>query len=151
MALSNSCCPARRGGPWSGGRHAFKCVLFNHPYLQGKIHINFSLSAATGNYPQLRRGRSLLAREEDVHESGLALFKRGATLRRKRPQSTLTPAPNQPPEIKKNRGCYTGPGPSGPWMMYCWIITAWVPPFLMKTCGMWIGIRQTWSQLNGRE
>ncbi|KAF9469532.1 glycosyltransferase family 2 protein [Collybia nuda] len=93
------------------------------------------MASTTGNYPQLRRGRSLLAREEDVHESGLALFKRGATLRRKRPQSTLSPAPNQPPEMKK-RGCYTGPGPSGPWMMYCWIITACVPPFVMNTCGI---------------
>jgi hypothetical protein len=93
---------------------------------------------ATGNYPQretLRRGRSLLAREEDVHESGLALFKRG-TLRRKRPQSSnaLPPPPSVPDSPRK--GCLGDiPGPKGPWMAYCYILTCYIPPFLLRTCG----------------
>jgi len=96
------------------------------------IHFLFSFSA-TGNYP-LRRGQSLLAREEDIHESGLALFKRGHTMRRKR-QPSATPAP-APPEPKKKRGCWNGPGPSGPWMIYCLIITMLIPSFLLKSCGV---------------
>lgn len=92
---------------------------------------------ATGAYPQLRRGRSLLAREEDVHESGLALFKRGATLRRRRTQTQSTPLPpvqNTP----KKRGCWTGPGPGGPWMTYCLILTCFIPSVLLRSCGQQI-------------
>lgn len=95
----------------------------------------FSTHTATGNFPQqdtLRRGQSLLGREEDVHESGLALFKRG-TLRRKKAQPSV-PISQQPLPDRK-RGCWKGPGPSGPWMVYCYIITIWVPTFLMRQCG----------------
>ncbi|KIM47653.1 glycosyltransferase family 2 protein [Hebeloma cylindrosporum] len=91
------------------------------------------MPSTTGNYP-LRRGRSLLAREEDVHESGLALFKRGHTLRRKR-QPSVTPTPALP-EANKKRGCWNGPGPSGPWMIYCVILTLLVPSFVLKSCGI---------------
>ncbi|KAF5385048.1 hypothetical protein D9615_001006 [Tricholomella constricta] len=98
------------------------------------------MPSTTGNYPQretLRRGRSLLGREEDQHESGLALFKRSATLRRKRASGAgATPIPGAVPEVKKKRGCYTGPGPGGPWMTYCLIITCLVPPMFMKACGL---------------
>ncbi|KAF8956068.1 chitin synthase [Flammula alnicola] len=92
------------------------------------------MPSTTGNYPQLRRGRSLLAREEDVHESGLALFKRGHTLRRKRQPSTTT-SPTLP-DVKKKRGCWTGPGPGGPWMTYCVILTILVPSFVLKPFGI---------------
>ncbi|KAG6853144.1 hypothetical protein C0991_006583 [Blastosporella zonata] len=93
------------------------------------------MPSSTGNYP-VRRGRSLLGREEDQHESGLALFKRSATLRRKR-QSGLTPiTSNVPSEAPKKRGCYRGPGPGGPWMTYCLIITFFVPPAFMRACGI---------------
>ncbi|KAJ3504799.1 hypothetical protein NLJ89_g7748 [Agrocybe chaxingu] len=92
------------------------------------------MPSSTGNYPQLRRGRSLLARDEDVHESGLALFKRGHTLRRKRQPSVS--AASTPPEVKKNRGCWNGPGPSGPWMIYCLFLTIWVPSFVLRSCGI---------------
>ncbi|PPQ75362.1 hypothetical protein CVT24_013149 [Panaeolus cyanescens] len=94
------------------------------------------MPSTTGNYPHLRRGRSLLAREEDVHESGLALFKRGHTLRRKRQPSTTNPPLPPPPEVKKKRGCWNGPGPGGPWMTYCLIVTCWVPNFLLSSCGI---------------
>ncbi|KAJ7432623.1 hypothetical protein B0H11DRAFT_2260336 [Mycena galericulata] len=47
----------------------------------------------TRNRDALRRGRSLLAREEDIHESGLVLFKPGATLRflRSHPPQSIHP------------------------------------------------------------
>jgi hypothetical protein len=99
-----------------------------------KFIVFFSLQSATGNHP-LRRGRSLLAREEDVHESGLALFKRGHTLRRKRQQSVPATPTTSLPDVKKKRGCWTGPGPSGPWMIYCLIITILIPSFLLNSCG----------------
>lgn len=114
------------------------CVVFfsrfYYPFSNLILRIHF-LILATGNYPQhgtLRRGQSLLGREEDVHESGLALFKRG-TLRRKKPQSAASGG--QPPPQKKG-GCWKGPGPSGPWMLYCYFLTICIPPFLMRKCGM---------------
>ncbi|KAJ7056919.1 glycosyltransferase family 2 protein, partial [Mycena amicta] len=96
--------------------------------------------STTGNYPQrqaLRRGRSLLAREEDVHESGLALFKRGATLRRKRSSAAAPLNPATPPP-KQRTGCLGdyAPGPKGPWMLYCYLITACIPTPFMRTCGL---------------
>lgn len=104
---------------------------------------------ATGNYPHpqqlqnqqhqqrdtLRRGRSLLAREEgDVSESGLNIFRRAQTLRRKKSAAAAAAAPPPPPP-KKNRGCWKGPGPGGPWMTFCLIITFWMPNFLLSACG----------------
>ncbi|KAF8203852.1 glycosyltransferase family 2 protein [Pholiota molesta] len=92
---------------------------------EGNVRVGV-MPSTTGNYPQLRRGRSLLAREEDVHESGLALFKRAQTLRRKRQQTTPASAPPQS----------EGPGPGGPWMVYCMILTIFVPSFVLKSCGI---------------
>ncbi|KAH7915734.1 glycosyltransferase family 2 protein [Hygrophoropsis aurantiaca] len=95
--------------------------------------------STTGNYPQrekLRRGKSLLAREEDVHESGLALFKRGATLRRKRPQSTQAPAPVTVPDKSGSWLDGIGPGPKNAWFIYCYLITCCIPPFLFRICGI---------------
>ncbi|KAK7056158.1 glycosyltransferase family 2 protein [Favolaschia claudopus] len=108
------------------------------------------LPSTTGNYPQreaLRRGRSLLAREEDVHESGLALFKRGATLRRKRssasagaPLNPSSTTPSSPSKLKavKSKGCLGDyvVGPKGPWMLYCYLITVWIPSPFMRACGL---------------
>ncbi|KZT01163.1 glycosyltransferase family 2 protein, partial [Laetiporus sulphureus 93-53] len=91
-----------------------------------------AIPSTTGNVPQtqlLRRGKSLLGREEDVHESGLALFKRGQTQRRKK-----VPEPDSTPK----RTCMDrlGPGPKGPWFMYCFIITCLVPPPLLRLFGI---------------
>jgi chitin synthase len=99
-------------------------------------------SVATGNLPQnasggLRRGKSLLAREQDVQESGLALFKRGATLRRKKTQEENPMSPNAPtgPDAGK-RGIFRNiaPGPIDAWMIYCWLLTIWIPPFVLRAC-----------------
>ena len=53
----------------------------------------------------------LSGREEDVHESGLAL--------------SLVPI-SQHPLPDRKRDCWKGPGPGGLWMVYCYI---WVPIF----------------------
>ncbi|KIY69277.1 glycosyltransferase family 2 protein [Cylindrobasidium torrendii FP15055 ss-10] len=103
--------------------------------------------STTGNIPQggLRRGKSLLGRDEDVHESGLSLFKRGTTLRRKRPASTAAPASSgrvqhgKPEKQSSGGGGCLGdfaPGPKGPWMVYCYLLTIWIPPVLMRGCGL---------------
>ncbi|KZT51785.1 glycosyltransferase family 2 protein [Calocera cornea HHB12733] len=98
----------------------------------------------TGNYPHvpgLRRGKSLLAREEDVQESGLALFKRNATtLRRKRQPQTSRVAAASPIQQEKSTkpGFWDGiaPGPKDGWMIYCWILTCFVPGPLLSACGI---------------
>ncbi|KAI0274964.1 glycosyltransferase family 2 protein [Gloeopeniophorella convolvens] len=107
----------------------------NHAAKLEDTNVNLVQPSTTGNAPQrgpLRRGRSLLGREEDVHESGLALFKRGATLRRKRP------SPAEPePQLERRRGCLGNiPGPHDGWVTYCYLITACVPPFLLRSCGI---------------
>jgi len=87
---------------------------------------------ATGNVPHrpLRRGQSLLGREEDVHESGLALFKRG-TMRRKRQSPT-----DADEAFGERRRCFGNiPGPHDGWVTYCYLITACAPPFLLRACG----------------
>ena len=87
----------------------------------------------------LRRGKSLLAREEDVPESGLALFKRGATLRRNRRSQVggISPPTPDPGEKKsKSMGCFGDiPGPRDAWVMYYYALTVCVPSFLLASCG----------------
>ncbi|KAJ3546178.1 hypothetical protein NM688_g5541 [Phlebia brevispora] len=97
------------------------------------------VASATGNQPQragLRRGKSLLAREEDQHESGLAIFKRGATLRRKQTSSSMPEL--KPAKPKGCRGCLDniGPGPKDGWFIYCFFLTCFVPPILLRVCGI---------------
>ncbi|GMK54404.1 hypothetical protein CspeluHIS016_0109900 [Cutaneotrichosporon spelunceum] len=105
--------------------------------------------SATGNQPYaphrggasgVRRGKSVLGRDGDqeTNESGLNLFKRGATIRRKasraapRPKHAAATTPQQPPD--KPRGCCSSiaPGPIDCWMIYCFIITCWIPPFILS-------------------
>jgi len=89
----------------------------------------------TGSQPsQLRRGRSILARDEDVHESGLALFKRGPARRK----STTGGSRIGPEPPKKDRSCLDsiGPGPKNWWFLYCFAITCCIPPALLRGCGI---------------
>ncbi|KAJ7146615.1 glycosyltransferase family 2 protein [Mycena epipterygia] len=76
---------------------------------EGQGHRVGVMPSTTGNYPQreaLRRGRSLLAREEDP--------------------------------TKRKTGCLGdyAPGPKGPWMLYCYLLTALVPTPMMRACGL---------------
>lgn len=103
--------------------------------------------SATGNVPQtgLRRGKSLLARDEDVQETRLHMFARGATLRRKKhaPAVSATasnaagPGGDTPP-AKKGLFKNIAPGPVDAWMIYCWFLTICVPPFLLRACGTFV-------------
>lgn len=75
-----------------------------------------------------------MGREKDIPESGLAQFKRRATLsRRKAGTPSGTPVP--PIEEKTSFWDSIAPGPKDAWMVYCWILTCCVPPFLLSTCG----------------
>ncbi|KAI0931177.1 hypothetical protein AcW1_001351 [Taiwanofungus camphoratus] len=92
-----------------------------------------AMPSSTGNVPQrapLRRGKSLLGREEDtVNESGLALFKRATTRRKKTPVPVAT---------EKTRSCLDniGPGPKDPFFIYSYVITFLVPPPLLTLLGI---------------
>ncbi|KAG8904836.1 Chitin synthase, class 3 [Tulasnella sp. 403] len=94
------------------------------------------MPSSTGNVPQpqaLRRGKSLLAREEDSQDSPMSLFKRGTTLRRKRD----APSPVESEHPKQSRGCFKSiPGPHDPWVFYCYAITACFPPMLLSLVGI---------------
>ena len=113
------------------------------------------MPSTTGNAPPgLRRGKSLLAREPtDSQESGLNIFKRGATLRRKSSGNVPTNGrPNGPPNganTGSGRGLSTGsnyhqkqeklgclgdfaPGPKDAWMVYCYLLTVCVPGFVLR-------------------
>jgi len=105
--------------------------------------------STTGNMPQsgLRRGKSLLAREEDVQETRLNMFARGAgaTLRRKRhaPSVSATASNAAGPggaAVPQKKGLFKNiaPGPVDAWMIYCWFVTICIPPFLLRACGMFI-------------
>ncbi|KAJ7678907.1 glycosyltransferase family 2 protein [Mycena polygramma] len=90
----------------------------------------------------VRRGKSILGRDQysEAPESGLALFKRAATLRRKRPALDtvpLNPATATAAEPKR-RECFGdyAPGPKGPWMLYCYLLTCFVPVSAMAACGL---------------
>lgn len=100
---------------------------------------NQPFSPRPGGAPGLRRGKSVLGREtdENTNESGLNLFKRGATIRRKASRAAPRPAQaaaTRPPEPSKSRGCCAGiaPGPVDSWMIYCFMVTCWVPNFIIS-------------------
>ncbi|WVR04114.1 hypothetical protein IAU60_001113 [Kwoniella sp. DSM 27419] len=110
--------------------------------------------SSTGNQPyqpgrgaNLRRGKSLLARETDEadQQSGLNIFRRGATIRRRASQATPRQAP--PSGAQSNRagagstrddvgccGCLGNfaPGPKDSWMVYCFLLTCLVPGFVLR-------------------
>jgi len=93
----------------------------------------FFYTFSNGKLPSvghLWRGQSLLGCENDMRESGLALFKHG-TLGRK---SIIGTHESASPLPDRKWGCWKGPGPSDPWMVYCYIITIWVLTFLMCQC-----------------
>lgn len=111
------------------------------------------MPSTTGNAPPgLRRGKSLLAREPtDSQESGLNIFKRGATLRRKSSQNVTSGsgANGRGPPNGANTGSGRGPkdyakqeklgclgdfapGPKDAWMVYCYLLTVCVPGFVLR-------------------
>lgn len=108
-------------------------------------------SSNLSNPPQLRRGKSILARgepsDDPSSESGLSLFKRGNTLRRKNaPPGGLGRTRSQRRQAGEREGSAGGgeegeqkgfwsriaPGPVDGWMIYCWILTCLVPGFVLR-------------------
>ncbi|MBW0500256.1 hypothetical protein O181_039971 [Austropuccinia psidii MF-1] len=79
----------------------------------------------------LKRGKSLLARGPgEAEESGLAILKRGETLRRK--------ANDKSKLFNHQRLTLSSMSkkPLSPWKVYCTLITCCFPNFLLSTCGI---------------
>lgn len=99
-------------------------------------HAHSAGGQAAAPETSLRRGKSILAREEGMaNESGLNLFKRSGTVRRRGPkgqQQQVLPggAYEQNRRAKKQKS-----KPLGVWMIYCLIITACLPAPLLKCFG----------------
>ncbi|KAF7316781.1 Glycosyltransferase family 2 protein [Mycena chlorophos] len=96
-----------------------------------------------GAAPGLRRGKSILGREQDLDdaESKLALFGRTTTLRRRRrtpEESAVRDADVDAAGSGARTSCFGdyAPGPKGPWMLYCFLLTWWIPVSLMSRCGL---------------
>lgn len=109
------------------------------PYGSGQGGIS-ALGLQPGQAGQsagLRRGKSILAREEGMaNESGLSFLKRGATLRGRKKKEQYGPSSE---ELLKDRAAKRkesqAQAPLGPWMIYCYIITVFLPGFALKACG----------------
>jgi chitin synthase len=86
-------------------------------------------TAPPGAQGGLRRGKSILGRDEDQVESGINILKRGVSLRRRASQQHRKDVPRDLDE-----GGYQSriaPGPVGPFMMYSYALTICCPgPFL---------------------
>lgn len=97
-----------------------------------------------GARPNLRRGKSVLAREEGMaQESGLSMFKRGQTLRRANNSkqsggagvaNAIRALPGGAHE-QRHRAKAQQRQHIGPWMLYCRILTVCCPSPLLKCFG----------------
>lgn len=87
----------------------------------------------------LRRGKSILAREEgEAHETGLSMFKRGATLRRPnnpRAGSSTMAMPGGAYDKGRAAKAKAKREPLGPWMIFCLALTICCPSPLLKSFG----------------
>ncbi|GAA96507.1 glycosyltransferase family 2 protein [Mixia osmundae IAM 14324] len=106
-------------------------------------------SAAAATVEGLRRGRSILAREEGMaNESGLNFLKRGPTRTGSASKADIL-ADRRRQRIPEEKG-KNGKAPLGPWMIYCNIITCCCPGFLLSGCGLRTRDRQrAWREKIG--
>ncbi|KAL8286481.1 hypothetical protein RQP46_004498 [Phenoliferia psychrophenolica] len=121
-----------------------------HYATAGLAHDNIVPNSAFQDATNLRRGKSILAREEGMaNETGLSMFKRGATLRRPNNKrrgsaSTQQGAHEKAPHAKPVKQ------PLGPWMIFCLIVTSCCPSPLLKCFGLRTKDRQTaWREKMG--
>ena len=99
-----------------------------------------------GRAPPLRRGKSILGRDEDQIETGINVLKRGVSLRRKQSKSGRV-TKEVPRDLGESKTSRIAPGPVGGWMIYCYILTICCPgPFLRL-----FGIRTPEQQRAWRE
>lgn len=115
------------------------------PYGGGQGGIaSYGLAPGQDGRPGLRRGKSILAREEGMaaHESGLNFLKRGATMRRNKKGNGGSK--EQYPELLKSRSNAAQAAkekqdgekaPLTPWMLYCYAITCCLPGVFLKSLG----------------
>ncbi|ETS64860.1 hypothetical protein PaG_00830 [Moesziomyces aphidis] len=83
-----------------------------------------------GRAPPLRRGKSILGRDEDQIETGINVLKRGVSLRRKQSKSGRV-SKEVPRDLGEGKSSRIAPGPVGAWMIYCYVLTICCPgPFL---------------------
>ncbi|GAC94099.1 glycosyltransferase [Pseudozyma hubeiensis SY62] len=100
-----------------------------------------------GRAPPLRRGKSILGRDEDQVETGINVLKRGVSLRRKQSKSGNKASKEVPRDLGESKTSRIAPGPVGGWMIYCYILTICCPgPFLRV-----FGIRTPEQQRAWRE
>ncbi|KAK4698764.1 chitin synthase, partial [Phenoliferia sp. Uapishka_3] len=110
-------------------------------------------NSAFNDSTNLRRGKSILAREEGMaNETGLSMFKRGATLRRPNNRRSNSATTTRMPggAWEKSQHAKTVKTPLGPWMIWCLIVTACFPAPLLKCFGYKTKDRQTaWREKMG--
>ncbi|BGP23539.1 chitin synthase, glycosyltransferase family 2 protein [Rhodotorula toruloides] len=111
-------------------------------------HPSHGVGAGAGS-TTLRRGKSILAREEGmVNESGLNIFKRGQTLRRPKRGTAGGAMPGG--AYDRGRRSKEAKKPLGAWMIYCRILTACFPAPLLRCFGFRTKDRQdAWREKIG--
>ena len=116
-------------GPSATGNYPQAGIGLETPdHAQAYHALGRESASAPARPAQLRRGKSILAREEDIGlDSGQAILRRGGTLRREKGIVGRTEELEQMPPQKK--------GPPGPWVIYYKTITAIFPSALLKKMG----------------
>ncbi|GAA6014187.1 hypothetical protein JCM10207_006126 [Rhodosporidiobolus poonsookiae] len=104
---------------------------------------------AAGGATGLRRGKSILAREEGMaNETGLSIFKRGGTLRRPTKRAGMQALPGGAYERRQKAKAQKQP--MGAWMIYCRIVTACFPGAVLRCFGFKTKDRQNaWREKIG--
>lgn len=82
----------------------------------------------------LRRGKSILGRDEDQVESGINILKRGVSLRRRASQQHRKEVPRELDDAANQSKI--APGPVGPWMIYCYVLTICCPGPCLSVFGL---------------
>lgn len=82
----------------------------------------------------LRRGKSILGRDEDQVESGINILKRGVSLRRRASQQHRKDVPRDLDDA--SRQSKIAPGPVGPFMIYAYALTICCPGPFLKIFGI---------------
>lgn len=122
------------------GRGVAAVSRTGHYATAGLVPEGLHPNAGYSNSTNLRRGRSILAREEGMaNETGLSMFKRGATLRRPTNKSshgsTTTAMPGGAYDKARAAKAQKQKQPLGPWMLFCLAITICCPSPLLKCFG----------------
>jgi chitin synthase len=87
-------------------------------------------TAPPNNQGGIRRGKSILGRDDDQVESGINILKRGVSLRRRASQQNRKDVPRELDDVA--RQSRIAPGPVGPFMMYSYALTICCPGPLLK-------------------